>query len=69
MAYSITSKVGELLDNPAPRAIIDKHIPEMAGNPQIAMARGMSLKIVASMSGGKITQAMLAAVDAELQNI
>lgn len=69
MAYSINSKVGELLDNPAPRAVIDKHIPDMATNPQVGMARGMALKMVAAMSGGRITKEILAAVDADLQKI
>ena len=69
MAYSISSKVAELLDNPGPRAIIDKHIPDMASNPQIGMARGMSLKMVASMSGGRISKAILDAVDADLQKL
>jgi hypothetical protein len=67
MAYSIDSTVGELLDNAAPRAVIDKHMPELASNPQIGMARGMSLKIVAGFSGGKITNEMLAAVNDDLQ--
>lgn len=69
MAYSIESKVGELLDNAAPRAIIDKHIPELPTNPQVSMARGMTLKMLATMSGGKITKATLDTVNAELQKI
>jgi len=69
MGYSIDSKVGELLDNAAPRAVIDKHMPELATNPQIGMARGMSLKMIAGFSGGKITKEMLAAVNDDLQKI
>jgi hypothetical protein len=69
MAYSIDSTVGELLDNAAPRAVIDKHIPEFATNPQIGMARGMSLKMVAGFSGGMITNEILATLNAELQKL
>ena len=69
MAYSIDSTVGELLDNAAPRAVIDKHMPEFAANPQIGMARGMSLKMVAGFSGGMITNEILATVNAELQKL
>jgi hypothetical protein len=69
MGYSIESTVGELLDNAAPRTIIDKHIPAMATNPQIGMARGMSLKMVAGFSGGMITNEILAAVNTELQKL
>lgn len=69
MAYSIDSKVGELLDNAAPRAVIDQLMPELATNPQIGMARGMSLKMIAGFSGGKITKEMLADVNAALAKI
>ena len=69
MGYSIDSKVGELLDNAAPRAVIDKHMPELATNPQIGMARGMSLKMIAGFSGGKITKEMLAAVNEDLAKV
>jgi len=66
MAFSIDSKVGELLDNPQTKAVLDKHMPELATNPQIAMARNFSLKMVAGFSGGKITPDMLSAVNADL---
>ncbi|SMB21543.1 conserved protein of unknown function [Sterolibacterium denitrificans] len=69
MGYSIDSKVGELLDNAGPRAVIDQHMPELATNPQIGMARGMSLKMIAGFSGGKITKEMLAAVDEDLKKL
>lgn len=67
MSLSIDSKVGELLDNPASLAVLDKHLPGMSTNPQIGMARGMSLKMAAGYSGGKITAEMLAAVDGDLK--
>jgi hypothetical protein len=69
MAFSIESTVGDLLDNPGPRAVLDKIMPQLATNPQIDMARGMSLKMVAGFSGGKITDALLAEVDAALAKL
>lgn len=69
MSLSIDSKVGELLDNPKSLAVLDKHLPGMSTNPQIGMARGMSLKMAAGYSGGKITSEMLAAVDADLKTL
>ena len=69
MGFSIDSKVGELLDNAAPRAIIDKLMPELATNPQIGMARGMSLKMIAGFSGGTITKDMLAAGNEDLAKV
>jgi len=69
MAFSIESTVGDLLDNPGPRAVLDKIMPQLATNPQIDMARGMSLKMVAGFSGGRITDALLAEVDAALAKL
>ena len=69
MAFSVESKIGDLLANPGAKAVLDKHLPGFSTNPQMAMAKGMSLKMVAPMSGGKITPAILKAVDEELKKI
>ncbi|MBL8378874.1 MAG: hypothetical protein JNM79_13465 [Burkholderiales bacterium] len=71
MPYSIDTSIVDLLDNPAPRAVIDAHMPALAGNPQIGMARnmGLSLKVIAGFSGGRITDEMLAAVGADLAKL
>ena len=69
MALSIDSKIGELLDNPQAKAILDKHIEGFSSNPQVGMAKGFGLKMVAGMSGGKITQQMLDAVSADLAKL
>src|SRR5262245_33720056 len=69
MALSIDSKVGELLDNPQAKAILDKHMDGFSTNPQIGMAKGFPLKMVAGMSGGKITPQMLEAVSADLARL
>jgi hypothetical protein len=66
MAHSVNSTVGELLDDAASRAVIDRLIPDLPTHPQIDMARGMSLTMVAGFSAGKITEALLAEVDAAL---
>ena len=69
MAFSVESKIGDLLANPGAKAVLDKHLPGFSTNPQMAMAKGMSLKMVAPMSGGKITPALLSAVDADLKKL
>jgi hypothetical protein len=69
MALSIESKIGDLLSNPKGKAVLDKNLPGFSTNPQMAMAKGMSLKMVAPMSGGKITPAILKAIDEELKKI
>jgi hypothetical protein len=66
MALSVDSKVGDLLDNPQAKAILDKHMQGFSTNPQVSMARGMTLKMTAGFSGGKITAEMLNAVNADL---
>ncbi len=69
MALSIDSKVGDILANPQGKAILDKNLPGFSTNPQMAMAKGMTLKMIAPMSGGKITPAILKAVDEELKKL
>lgn len=69
MAFSIESKVGDLLADDQAKAILDKHMDGFSTNPQIGMAKGFTLKMVAGFSGGKITPDMLAAVDADLAKL
>ena len=69
MAITIDSKLGDILADPKGKAVLDKHLPGFSTNPQMAMAKGMSLKMVAPMSGGKITPAILKAIDEDLKKI
>ncbi len=67
-AYSTTeTTLGVLLEDAAAKAIIDKHIPGLTDNPSISMAAGMTLKALQAMAGDKITDEMLAAVDADFK--
>ncbi len=59
--------IGVLMEDPAAKAILDKHVPGMTENPSISMAAGMTLKALQGMTGGKITDDMLAAVDADVK--
>lgn len=59
--------IGTLLDNPAAKAILVKHAPEIAGNAQIAMARSMTLKSIQPYAGDVLSDAILAKIDADLQ--
>ncbi len=69
MAFSVESKIGDLLGNPGAKAVLEKHMPGFSTQPQMAMAKGMSLKMIAPMSGGKITPAILKAVDEDLKKL
>ncbi|MFW9615482.1 hypothetical protein [Aquabacterium sp.] len=66
MSFSIDSKLGDLLDNEATKAILEKHMPGISTHPQVAMGKGFALSMVAKFSGGLITEEMLQAVAADL---
>jgi len=69
-AFSVeTTDIGTLLDNPATKAILIKHIPEMAGNPQIEMARPMTLKQVQGFAPDAFSDELLGKIDADLKAI
>lgn len=69
MALTIDSKIGDLLGNEKTRAILDKHIPGFSSHPQTKMANGMTLKVVAPMSQGKITPAVIKAIEKDLSKL
>lgn len=69
-AYSTgETSIGALLDNPATRAVLDKDLPGFADNPQIEMARGFTLKQVQAFAPDKLTDELLAKVDADLAQL
>jgi hypothetical protein len=65
----INSTIGQLLDNPQTKAVIDNCIPGFSTNPQVGMARGMTLPQVQPLSSGAITQAMIDCATAGLNAI
>lgn len=69
-AYSTKSTtLGDLLDNPDTKAVLDKHIEAMVNSDQIGMARGMTLDTLAQYAGGTLTPEVLAAIDADLAKV
>jgi hypothetical protein len=66
---SAATDIGTLVDNPATRAILDKVLPGMTTNPQLEMARSMTLKQVQSFAPEQITDERLALIDAELAKL
>lgn len=66
---SLTTLIGTLLDDPAARAVLRKHIPDMIGNSQFAMARGITLSELGAFVPQRLTPAVLEAIDAELPAI
>ncbi|MGN8275870.1 hypothetical protein ACLEJQ_02390 [Pseudomonas sp. SMV71] len=69
MAYSIESKVGELLDNVNTSQVLEKHLPGINKHPQIGMVRGFALVTAAKYSGGLISQDALDKIDSDLRSL
>ena len=63
------TELGELLDNPVTRAIIEKIIPGFTNDDQIDMARSMTLKDIQAYAPEDVTDAKLAAIDAEFAKL
>ncbi|WP_097093631.1 hypothetical protein [Novosphingobium sp. Chol11] len=69
-AYSTaTTELGTLLDDPAAKAVLEKHVPGMTTNDQVDMARAMTLKDIQQYSPDDITDKVLAAIDADLAKL
>jgi len=49
MAYTLDTTLGEILDSPQAKAVLDKHLPGVSSNPMVGMARGMTLNTILSM--------------------
>ena len=61
--------IGTLLDDPAAKAVLEKILPGFATNPQIDMARSMTMKSIQQYAADTLTDEKLAAVDAELAKL
>jgi len=72
MAYTLDTTLGEVLDNPAAKAVLVKFVPQLE-EPQIkamlGMARGMSLKQVAGFPQAKLSPETLQQIVAELTKL
>lgn len=63
------TSIGTLLDDAAAKAIVDKYMPGFSGNPQIDMARGMTLKQIQQFAPDQIKDEILAKIDADLSKL
>lgn len=71
MAFSLDSKVGDILDHPQARAILEKHVPllKTVGSSTLAMARPMTLRQVAGFPQAGLTPDKLAAIVDDLSRL
>lgn len=49
-----TTTLGQLLDDPQARAIIDELVPELPTHPMVGMAKGMPVNTVLTFAGGQV---------------
>lgn len=61
--------IGTLLDDPAAKAIVDKHMPGFSSNPQVAMAKAMTFKQIQQYAPDQMSDATLAKIDADLAKL
>ena len=57
--------IGDILDNPAAKAVVSKYLPDMMANDQVQMARGMTLKAVQQYSADTVTDKVLTEIDSD----
>jgi len=69
MAYTLDTKVGEILKDTEAVEVLEKHAPGVSKNPMVGMAKGMTLKSLLAMPQAKqagVTEDMVLKVLAEI---
>ena len=69
MAYTLDTKVGEILKDTHAVDVFERHAPGISKNPMIGFAKGMTLKTLVSMPQAKsagVTEEMISKVLAEI---
>jgi len=68
--YSVEdTDIGTLLDDPAAKAVLDKHIPGFSTKDQIDMARSMTLKGIQQYAPDMITDKLLSDIQVDLSKL
>jgi hypothetical protein len=49
VAYTLDTKVGELLKDTRAMEVLERHVPGISRNPMVSMASGMTLKSLLAM--------------------
>ena len=69
MAYTLETKVGEILKDSEAVEVFERYAPGVSKNPMIGLAKGMSLKSLIAMPQAKqagVTEEMVTKVLAEI---
>lgn len=64
---TIARPIKDLLADPQTAAVLEKHMPGISRHPALPQFQDFTLAQVAPMSGGAVTPAIIAAVDADLK--
>lgn len=65
-ALTVDSTMGELLDNPAANAVLQRQVPVIVNGPEITAGRALPLRAIAKFVPTVLTEEKLRAIDAEL---
>ena len=49
MEFTLDSTLGQLIDNPQAKAVMEQYLPGISTNPMLVMAKGVSLNQVLAM--------------------
>ena len=49
MKFTLDSTLGQLLDDPQAKAVLDQQLPGVSTHPLVGMAKGMSLNMILAM--------------------
>ncbi len=67
--FSLDTPIQDLYADKDAKAVMDKHLPGLTTLPQYEMIKAISLRQLQPYSDGKLTDAMLAGVEADLAKI
>jgi hypothetical protein len=49
MKFTLDTTLGEILDNPQAKAVLDQYLPGVADNPMVGMVKGLTLNNLLAM--------------------
>lgn len=61
--------IGDLLDNPKSKAVLNKHLPKLVNHPMIGLARKLTVQEVILQSKGYIPAKKLEAILKDIERI
>jgi dihydrodiol dehydrogenase / D-xylose 1-dehydrogenase (NADP) len=69
MPFSVNTRIGELLNSEAAKAVLKKHFPGFTSTPSLELAKGFTLKMVSNFPQSNITPEQLRACLEDLAKI